>query len=231
MLSLLSTEQCVPLLAPQVNPSSRLTPSLARAPRSPSVLVPLLTPSLRMQGLHQGRWSLSTVGTAEGSPDQALIGVTDLGEPADDGGADQAAGAAEPGAVPVHPREARRRAAARAKGRKYEFEMVLGLGSTSRGRSVRLPPLSSRSPLPVPCMRPVADAPSSLVPPPSTRQLEQARPARLLFDQQADGRAAADQARQPGPVLLLAVRPPTPAPPPLLPSPLPLSFAARAERS
>lgn len=61
------------------------------------------------------------------NPEQhALIDVSDLGdpEPLEDPAFDPK----------VHPREARRRAAAKSKGRKYDFEMVLGLGSTSRGR-------------------------------------------------------------------------------------------------
>jgi hypothetical protein len=81
-----------------------------------------------MKGLHHGRWSMAERSSSDNPEQQALIDVTDLGdpEPLEDAAFDPK----------LHPREAKRRAAAKAKGRKYDFEMVLGLGSTSRGRSV-----------------------------------------------------------------------------------------------
>lgn len=81
-----------------------------------------------MKGLHHGRWTMAERSSSDNPEQQALIDVTDLGdpEPLEDPAFDPK----------LHPREARRRAAAKSKGRKYDFEMVLGLGSTSRGRSV-----------------------------------------------------------------------------------------------
>lgn len=99
----------------------------------PSTLVPLLDERLRMKGLHHGRWelvvepSLSSNALEGGAIlGPAVVQIVDLGEPDDLPAEDD----------PVHPsaKVFKRDKKRKPRERKYDFEMSLSLGSTSRGR-------------------------------------------------------------------------------------------------
>lgn len=99
----------------------------------PSTLVPLLDERLRMKGLHHGRWelvvepSLSSNALEGGAiVGPAVVQIVDLGEPDDLPTEDD----------PLHPsaKVFKRDKKRKSKERKYDFEMSLSLGSTSRGR-------------------------------------------------------------------------------------------------
>lgn len=121
-MSLLSTEQCVLVSQLRDFPSFESDLASRSSSTSPSVLVPLMVPSLRMKGLHLGRWSLLPSSPPSLPPKKGpkQVQVQERQEP----DIVHLTHLLDPGAPSY----------------KYEFDMTLMLLSSLRGRSV--PPFS-----------------------------------------------------------------------------------------